>query len=91
VKREQLDPYWHRSRVAARIILKARSGRALNARDKRLARAFSEDRFVSNRLVQQGLYYLSPELRTEMYERVQKIARGELAPTPLKHAVGQFD
>ena len=69
MKREKLDPSWHKARVAARILLKARQGRTLNARDKRLARRFAEDRGVENRLIQQGLYSLSFELRTEGMRR----------------------
>lgn len=62
MKREKLDPYWHKSRVAARILLKARQGRPLNARDKRLAAAFASDHGVENRLIQQGLYAYCPDL-----------------------------
>ena len=52
--KEKLDPDWHKARVAARILLKART-HPLNARDKRLARLFAEDGGVSNRLIQQGI------------------------------------
>lgn len=56
-RKELLDPSWHKARVAARIWLKARQGRLLSARDKRLARLFAEDRAVENRLVEQGVAY----------------------------------
>ena len=69
MKREKLDPSWHKARVAARILLKARQGRPLNARDKRLALRFAADRGVENRLIQQGLYSLSFELRAEGFRR----------------------
>ena len=67
--RAKLDPSWHKARVAARILLKARQGRPLNARDKRLALRFAADRGVENRLIQQGLYSLSRELRAEGFRR----------------------
>ncbi len=54
-QREKLDPYWHKARIAARIYMKALKGSGLTAREKRLARRFSEERGVSNRLIQQGI------------------------------------
>ena len=64
--KETVDPSWHKARIAARIILKARK-RPLNARDKRLARRFANDRSVENRLVEQGLCFSSAELRAEVF------------------------
>ena len=61
VKRETLDPYWHRARVAARIWLKAKQGEPLSKRDKRLARLFAEDKGVSDRLIEQArAYWVAP-------------------------------
>lgn len=57
LKREKLDPYWHRARVAARIWLKTRQGKALSPRDKRLARLFANDPGVTDRLIEQGRAY----------------------------------
>ena len=54
-KREQLDPYWHKARIAARIYMKALRGMKLTAREKRLALWLAEERGVSNRLIQQGV------------------------------------
>ena len=54
-KREQPDPYWHKARIAARIYMKALRGMKLTAREKRLALWLSEERGVSNRLIQQGV------------------------------------
>jgi hypothetical protein len=51
------DRSWRKSRLAARILLRKAQGRMTN-RDRRLARLLSEDREVSNRLIQQGLYFL---------------------------------
>jgi len=56
-KREKLDPYWHKSRVAARIWLKAKQGKPLSARDKRLARLLAADKGVTNRLIEQARTY----------------------------------
>lgn len=55
IKREKLDPSWHKSRVAARIWLKAKRGKPLSARDRRLARMFANDRGVEDRLIQQAI------------------------------------
>ena len=60
-KREQLDPCWHKARVAARIWLKAQQGKPLSARDKRLARILSSDKGVSNRLIEQATVYWKAE------------------------------
>ena len=54
-KREKLDPFWHKARVAARIWMKAQQGTPLSARDKRLARWLADERGVENRLIQQGV------------------------------------
>jgi len=54
-KREQLDPSWHKARIAARIYMKALRGLKLTSREKRLALRLSEERGVSNRLIQQGV------------------------------------
>lgn len=61
VKRETLDPYWHRARIAARIWLKAQQGKPLSPRDKRLARMFADEKGVSNRLIEQArAYWVAP-------------------------------
>jgi len=58
MKREKLDPDWHKARVAARIWIKSRSGRALSPRDRRLAAFLADQRGVSDRLIQQGVLSL---------------------------------
>ena len=74
MKREKLDPSWHKARIAARILLKARQGRPLNARDKRLARRFAEDRSVKNRLIQQGInFWVAPYTRGRSGERKRRV------------------
>lgn len=59
----KLDPDWHKARVAARILLKARV-RPLNARDRRLARRFADDEGVTNRLIEHGLAFWKAPYRT---------------------------
>ena len=60
-KRETLDPSWHKARVAARIWLKAKQGKPLSARDKRLARLLAADKGVTNRLMEQArVYWTAP-------------------------------
>lgn len=54
-KREQLDPHWHKARIAARIYMKALRGSTLTAREKRLGFRFSGERGVENRLIQQAI------------------------------------
>ena len=62
----KLDPDWHKARVAARILLKART-RPLNARDRRLARRFAADKGVTNRLVEQAVSTVHPQHRIRDY------------------------
>ena len=57
MKRETLDPSWHKARVAALIWLKAKHGRRLSPRDRRLARLFAGDKGVTNRLIEQARVY----------------------------------
>lgn len=64
--KEKVDPSWHKARIAARILLKARK-RPLNARDKRLAKLFADDRAVENRLVEQGLCFLDTAIRSTIF------------------------
>ena len=48
---------WRKSRLAARLLLRKAAGR-LSARDRRVAHLLSRDPEVTDRLIQQGLYYL---------------------------------
>ena len=56
-QREQLDPSWHKARVAARIWLKMQQGKPLSARDKRVASVLAADKGVTNRLIEQARTY----------------------------------
>ncbi len=71
--KEKIDPSWHKARIAARILLKART-RPLNVRDKRLALRFAADPAVENRLVDQGIaYWLAPWMRDSEGKRVRRV------------------
>ena len=53
-----MDPSWRKSRIAARILLRKRSG-TLSARDIRLAARLYNDPGVTDRLIDQALASLS--------------------------------
>jgi hypothetical protein len=55
--------HWRRSRLAARILLRARAGR-LTARDRRLASLLARDPGVTNRLIEQALLSLQAPRRS---------------------------
>jgi hypothetical protein len=62
----RIDPYWQRSRIAARIILKSRK-KPLHEREKKLAAWLAEQKGVSNRLIQQGVYSVPAPMRITRY------------------------
>lgn len=66
------DIGWRKSRLAARLFYRQTKG-PLSAGDQRLARRLREDPQVSNRLIEQALYYLGGErkhaLDRELVER----------------------
>jgi hypothetical protein len=51
-----MDPYWRKARIAARLLIKREDGRPWSARDRRLAARLSEDRGVTNRLLDQAYF-----------------------------------
>ncbi len=53
--RERLDRCWRKSRIAARILLRAEAGR-LTERDLRLAKVLAQDRGVTSRLIDQAIH-----------------------------------
>lgn len=55
--REKADRSWRKSRIAARLLIRKES-RALRPGEQILARRLSADPEVSNRLIEQALYYL---------------------------------
>jgi hypothetical protein len=58
MRKDFQSPIYRKSRVAARLFLKARSGRALSPRQRRLADALAKDSGVTPRLIQQGINQL---------------------------------
>lgn len=56
------DLCWVKSRIGARILLRAEAGK-LTARDIRLARRFGSDRGVEDRLIDQALACIRAEKR----------------------------
>ena len=65
---DDTDRAWRKSRVAARILIRKANGR-MNARDRRIAAQLSRDEGVTNRLIQQGLYYLGIGTRKHEIDR----------------------
>jgi hypothetical protein len=51
------DTAWRKSRLAARLLIR-KEARGLRPREQALARHLSQDPEVSNRLIQQALYFL---------------------------------
>lgn len=54
---ERIDGPWRKSRLAARLLLRKES-RPLRPRELAAARQLSSDPEVTNRLIEQALYYL---------------------------------
>ena len=65
---EKADRAWRKSRIAARLLLRQEAGR-MNPRDKALARQLSHDPEITNRLIQQALYYLGLGPRKHAFDR----------------------
>jgi len=59
---------WRKSRLAARLLLRKAAGR-MSERDRRIARLLSQDEEVTDRLIQQGLYYLGVGYRKNELDR----------------------
>ena len=69
----RVDSAWRKSRLAARLLIRKEAGR-MSPRDKALARLLSQDPEVSDRLIQQGLYYLGIGPRKHAFD--QKLVGG---------------
>jgi len=54
---ERADGAWRKSRLAARLLIRKES-RQLRPRERVLAQRLSQDAEVTNRLIQQALYFL---------------------------------
>ena len=66
--RERPDRSWRKSRLAARLLIRKEAGR-MSPRDQALARRLSRDPEVSNRLIQQALYFLGIGPRKHAFDR----------------------
>jgi hypothetical protein len=53
----KVDTAWRKSRLAARLLIR-KASRPLRPREQALARQLSQDAEVTNRLIQQALYFL---------------------------------
>jgi len=65
---ERADGAWRKSRLAARLLLR-RESRPLRPRELAAARRLSADPEVTNRLIQQGLYYLGIGANKDAFDR----------------------
>ena len=66
---------WRKSRVAARLLIRKEAGR-MSRRDRELARQLSQDPEVTNRLIQQALYFLGIGPRKHAFDR-KLVDRGD--------------
>jgi hypothetical protein len=64
----KVDTAWRKSRVAARLLIR-KEARPLRPREQILARRLSQDSEVTNRLIQQALYFLSIGSRKHDFDR----------------------
>jgi len=62
------DSAWRKSRLAARLLIRKEAGR-MRPRDQVLGRRLSRDPEVSNRLIQQALYFLGIGPRKHAFDR----------------------
>jgi hypothetical protein len=69
----KVDQAWRKSRLAARLLIRKEAG-ALRPRDLKLARRLSRDSEVTNRLIQQALYFLGIGPRKHDFD--QKLVGG---------------
>jgi hypothetical protein len=67
------DTAWRKSRLAARLLIRKES-RPLRPREQTLARRLSQDSEVTNRLIQQALYFLGLGPRKHAFD--QKLVDG---------------
>ena len=69
----RVDDAWRKSRLAARLLIRKES-RPLRPREQALARQLSRDSEVTNRLIQQALYFLGIGPRKHAFD--QKLVGG---------------
>ena len=73
LKAGKADTAWRKSRLAARLLLR-REARPLRPRELALARRLQQDAEVTNRLIQQALYFLGFASRKHAFD--QKLVDG---------------
>jgi hypothetical protein len=64
----KVDTAWRKSRLAARLFIRQES-RPLRPRERALARQLSQDSEVTNRLIQQALYFLGIGPRKHAFDQ----------------------
>jgi hypothetical protein len=65
------DGAWRKSRIAARLLIRKES-RPLRPRERTLALRLSQDPEVSNRLIEQALYFLGFASRKDAFDKKLK-------------------
>lgn len=65
---DRVDDPWRKSRLAARLLLRKES-RPLRSRELAAARKLSHDPQVTNRLIEQALYYLGIGARKDAFDK----------------------
>lgn len=65
---KRVDTAWRKSRLAARLLIRKES-RPLRPREQRLARSLSQDDEVTNRLIEQALYFLGIGPRKHAFDQ----------------------
>lgn len=66
--RDRVDDPWRKSRLAARLLLR-RESRPLRRREIAAAQKLSQDPQVTNRLIEQALYYLGIGQRKDAFDK----------------------
>lgn len=69
----RVDDAWRKSRLAARLLIR-KASRPLRPRQQAVARRLSRDPEVTNRLIQQALYFLGVGPRKHAFD--QKLVDG---------------
>jgi hypothetical protein len=64
----KVDGAWRKSRLAARLLIRKEAGR-LRPRERDLARRLGRDPEVSDRLIQQALYFLGIGPRKHEFDK----------------------
>jgi hypothetical protein len=64
----RVDTAWRKSRLAARLLIRKET-RPLRPREQALARRLGQDDEVTNRLIQQALYFLGVGPRKHDFDR----------------------